>query len=62
MNAGQHVLVSGDVKYGDSTYRVATRGIIQQWKKGAYALVTLEYVDNDHNVTLHVRKSDIKAV
>jgi len=55
-NEGDEVHVSGEVKWGDSYYRVSTPGVITQWKKGAYALVTLEQVDGDHNVCIHVPK------
>lgn len=58
-NPGDTVEVSGEVKWGDDYYNVSTTGVIEEWKKGAYALVTLEEVDNDYGVCIHVKKSYI---
>lgn len=59
MKKGENVYVKGEVKWGDNYYNVDTNGIIEEWKNGAYALVTLEEVDNDYGVCVHVRKKYI---
>lgn len=56
------VHVSGTVKWGEEYCRVSTTGVIEEWKKGAYALVTLEEVDNDADVCIHVLKKDIQKM
>lgn len=58
-NKGESVHVSGEVRWGNDYYRVSTSGVIEEWKRGPYALVTLEEVDNDHNVCIHVLKKCI---
>lgn len=60
--AGDKVYISGEVKWGDDYYRVASEGVIEEWKKGAYALVTVEYIDGDYGVCTHVLKQDISAI
>lgn len=57
---GETVHVSGTVKWGEENVRVSTPGVIEEWKKGAYALVTLENVAGDSGVCIHVRKADIE--
>lgn len=56
---GETVHVSGTVKWGEENVRVSTSGVIEEWKQGAFALVTLENVDGDSGVCIHVKKSDI---
>lgn len=62
MEQGQKVRVSGEVKWGENYYRVDTMGVIEKWKRGTYALVTLEEVDNDYGVCIHVRKAQLETV
>lgn len=54
-----HVHVSGQVKWGENYVRVDSPGIIEEWKKGPYALVNIEQVSGDSNVRVHVLKKDI---
>lgn len=62
MENGQKVEVNGDVKWGDEYYNVSTTGLVEEWKKGAYALVTLEYVDGDFGVCTFAKKKYISKL
>lgn len=57
--AGDKVEVSGAVKWGDEYVNVSSPGVIEVWKKGAYALVTIEQVDGDVGVCVHVLKQNL---
>lgn len=57
--AGDKVEVSGEVKWGDTYVNVSSPGIIEDWKKGAYALVNIEQVDGDFGVCVHVLKKNL---
>lgn len=54
-----HVHVSGEVKWGEESVGVDSPGIIEEWKKGAYALVNIDQVSGDSNVRVHVLKKYI---
>lgn len=60
MENGHRVHISGEVKWGDRYYNVSTDGVIEEWKKGPYALVTLDYIDGEFGVCVHVRKNQIE--
>lgn len=62
MEKGQQVDVNGEVKWGDEYYSVSTTGTVEEWKKGAYALVTLECVDGDFGVCTFVKKKYISEL
>lgn len=62
LKQGDKVQVSGEVKWGDGYHTVSTTGVIEEWKKGAYALVTLEEVDNDFGVCIHVPKRQLEKL
>lgn len=62
LKQGEKVHVSGEVKWGDHYHTVSTTGVIEEWKKGAYALVTLEQVDKDFGVCIHVPKRQLEKI
>lgn len=56
---GDEIFVSGEVEYGDNYYRVATRGVIEEVNEET-VLATLDSVDGDFGVCVHVDKTDIE--
>ena len=62
LKEGQHVWVSGEVKYGGRYYQVDCKGEVLQNNKGNYALCTLDRVDGDGGVTIFVAKKYIKGL
>ena len=55
------VYISGEVKYGDATYRVASGAtLLEKGKKKSY--VSIDMVDGDSNVCLYVNNDIIMEV
>ena len=56
---GTKAYISGEVKYGDRYYRVASPATILNWNRGAYALCMVSEIDGDRNVCVYVEKKVI---
>lgn len=61
MKIGQEVYISGEVKYGDNVYRVASNGIIQGIGE-TESLITVNNIDGDFNATVYVKNKYINKI
>lgn len=60
MQNGDVVRISGEVKYGDTWYRVSSPGVIMSAGKSK-SLVNISEIDGDENVQIFVENKYIKT-